>query len=184
MKKIILISGKAENGKTTLANILKEYLEEKGNKVVVTRFAYYLKDLASRYCSWDGKKDIQGRNLLQQLGTNIIKQKLNKPNFHVGRICEDIEICQDYVDYVIIDDARFVNEIYYTKAMFEEKVLSIRINRINKDFTPYNSSLTEEQKKHSSETSLDNFSFDYVIMSLDLNDLRENVKNNILPIID
>lgn len=41
MKKIILISGKAENGKTTLANILKEKLESYGNKVVITRYALY-----------------------------------------------------------------------------------------------------------------------------------------------
>ena len=112
MKKMILISGKAENGKTTTAEFLKSKLEALGNKVVITRYAYYLKDLATRYCDWNGTKDEKGRELLQQLGTNIIRQKLNKPNFHVGRICEDIEICQDYIDYVIIDDALFPNEIY------------------------------------------------------------------------
>ena len=104
MKKLILISGKAENGKTLTANILQDNLESLGYKVVITRYAYYLKDLAVRYCGWDGKKDNNGRELLQQLGTDIIRQKLNKPMFHVGRICEDIEICQDYVDYVILFD--------------------------------------------------------------------------------
>ena len=44
MKKVILISGKAENGKTTTAKILKSRLEENGNKVIITRYAYYLKD--------------------------------------------------------------------------------------------------------------------------------------------
>ena len=58
--------------------------------MVITRYAYYLKDLAKRYCNWDGQKDEAGRRLLQVLGTDIIRQKLNKPNFHVGRICEDI----------------------------------------------------------------------------------------------
>jgi hypothetical protein len=73
---MILISGKAENGKTTAAELLKTKLEARGNKVVITRYAYYLKDLATRYCSWDGNKDIKGRELLQTLGTDIIRQKL------------------------------------------------------------------------------------------------------------
>ena len=61
MKKIILISGKAENGKTTTAELLKSKLESLGNKVIITRYAYYLKDLAARYCGWDGTKDKKGR---------------------------------------------------------------------------------------------------------------------------
>lgn len=180
MKKIFLISGKAEHGKTIAGLYLKEYLELQGYRVVITRYAYYLKDLATRYCHWDGKKDEEGRRLLQQLGTDIIRNKLNKPNFHVARICEDIEICQDYVDYVIIDDARFLNEIYYPKAIFNDKVTTIRVNRLNKDFTPYNSSLTEEQKKHPSETALDEFEFDYTIKSIDLETTKEAINKVVL----
>ena len=161
MKKIILFSGKAENGKTTAARYLKEILEKRGEKVVITRYAYYLKDLAKRYCDWNGQKDEAGRKLLQVLGTDIIRQKLNKPNFHVGRICEDIEICQDYVDYVLIDDARFENEIYYPKAMFGDKVVTAKIYRTSPGFESH---LSKEQQEHPSETALDNFtSYDYTI---------------------
>ena len=42
MKKIILFSGKAENGKTTAAELLKNILESEGQNVVITRYAYYL----------------------------------------------------------------------------------------------------------------------------------------------
>ena len=151
MKKIILFSGKAEHGKTTAANMLKKMLEDKGNKVVVTRYAYYLKDLAARYCGWNGEKDNYGRQLLQQLGTDIIRVKLNKPNFHVGRICEDIEICQDYVDYVIIDDTRFTNEVF-------------------------RSALSDEQLHHISETALDDFEgFDYKISASNLDELEDAI---------
>ena len=167
MKNMILVSGKAENGKTTTAELLKKRLELLGYKVVITRYAYYLKDLATRYCGWNGTKDEAGRELLQQLGTDIIRQKLNKPNFHVGRICEDVEICQNYVDYVIIDDARFPNEIYYPKAMFGDKVISVRVNRKN-----YKSSLTSEQQKHLSEIALDDFNFDFKIEAEDINNLN------------
>ena len=161
MKKIILFSGKAENGKTTAAGYLKEILEKRGEKVVITRYAYYLKDLAKRYCDWNGQKDEAGRELLQVLGTDIIRQKLNKPNFHVGRICEDIEICLDYVDYVIIDDTRFENEIYYPKAMFGDKVVTVKLYRTSPGFESH---LSKEQQAHPSETALDNFtSYDYTI---------------------
>lgn len=174
MKKIILFSGKAEHGKTTAAEYLKDILESRGERVVITRYAYYLKDLAKRYCGWDGQKDNTGRQLLQELGTDIIRQKLNKPNFHVGRICEDIEICQDYVDYVLIDDARFENEIYYPKAMFENKVITIHVIRTTPNF---HSHLSEEQLKHKSETALDNFnSFDFTIEAKDVNELDAAIK--------
>ena len=170
MKKIILFSGKAEHGKTTAAELLKNILEAEGQSVVITRYAYYLKDLAKRYCNWDGQKDEAGRRLLQVLGTDIIRQKLNKPNFHVGRICEDIEICQDCVDYVLIDDTRFENEIYYPKAMFGDKVVAIRVIRTTPDF---HSHLSEEQLNHRSETALDSFKwFDFVIEAKNIDELK------------
>lgn len=180
MRRMILFSGKAEHGKTTASEILKKQLEELGYKVVITRYAYYLKDLATRYCGWNGQKDNGGRELLQQLGTDIIRQKLNKPNFHVGRICEDVEICQDYVDFVIIDDARFPNEIYYSKAIFGDKVMAIRVNRLNADWSQYNSSLTEEQKQHLSEMALDDFEFDYTIAAASIGSLEHQIKEVLL----
>lgn len=175
MKRMILISGKAEHGKTTVANELKKELEKKGYNVIITNNAYYLKDLAKRYCKWDGQKDKKGRNLLQILGTNIIRKELHKPNFHIGRICEDIEICQDYVDYVIMDDARFPNEIYYPMTIFEDKIISVRVNRYNEDGTPYSSSLTDAQKNHISETALDSFNFDYIIRTKNDEDIKNAV---------
>lgn len=183
MLKLILISGKAGNGKTTAANMIKEILETAGNKVVVTRYAYYLKDLAKRYCNWDGNKDDYGRTLLQTLGTDIIREKLNKKNFHVSRICEDIEICQDYVDYVIIDDVRFENEVYYPKALFGNKVLTIRIDRLDEDGSIYKSPLSEKQKNHISETALDNFYFDKTLHPRSKRDLKNQIEKYILPIL-
>lgn len=160
MNKIILISGKAENGKTTAANFIKEMLEKEGYRVVITRYAKYLKEIAKDYCGWNGEKDEAGRTLLQQLGTEIIRQKMHKPDFHVGRVCEDIEIASDFVDYVIIDDVRYPNEIYYPLAKFgDDKIFTYRVNRINEDGTPYQNSLSEEQKNHLSETALDHFRF-------------------------
>lgn len=177
MKKIVLISGKAEHGKTEFSTKLKEELEKQNYRVVITRFAYYLKDIATRYCNWDGKKDEAGRHLLQYLGTEVIRKELRKPLFHVSRICDDIEICQDCVDVVIIDDTRFHNEIYYTQAMFTDKVILTRVERLNPDGTKYESSLTDEQKKHDTEVLLDDFPFDNIIKASSIDELNEAAKS-------
>ena len=44
--KIILISGKAEAGKTTTARYLKEKLEAENYKVVIASYGQYVKDTA------------------------------------------------------------------------------------------------------------------------------------------
>ena len=91
------------------------------------------------------------------MGTEIIRESMNKPNFHVGRVCEDIHIIEQDFDYIIIPDCRFTNEVYYTKAEFDDAI-AVRINRPN-----HVSKLTEEQLNHPSEVDLDDFNFDMTI---------------------
>lgn len=160
MEKIILISGKSGNGKSTVANLFKKLLENKGNKVLIVPFAKYLKQYLKEYYGWDGvTKDKEYRCKAQVLGTDMIRKKLHKPLFHVKRICEDIEIIRDLFDYVIIDDCRFLNELTYTVSQFPHKTISLRINRLN-----FKTKLTKEQLEHPSETDLDNYkNFDYTI---------------------
>jgi adenylylsulfate kinase-like enzyme len=54
--KIVLLSGTAESGKTTVANMLKERLEEDGKKCLIINFSDYLKFIAKAYFGWDGGK--------------------------------------------------------------------------------------------------------------------------------
>lgn len=158
--KIILISGKAESGKTTCSKYIKEQLENQGKKVLIARFARYLKMYIQDVYDWDGvTKDEFIRTKLQQLGTDIIKEKLNYKSFHAKRLAEDMEIYKELaVDVVIIDDTRFRDEVYTFKAMFPDECITVRINRYD-----YKSKLTDEQLKHKSECDLDKFKFDYTI---------------------
>lgn len=160
IKKIILISGKSGNGKSTVAGLFKKLLEKEDKKVLILPFAKYLKQYLKEYYGWDGYiKDDLYRYKAQMLGTDIIRKKLHKPLFHVKRICEDIEIIGDLFDYIIIDDCRFLNELTYTTSQFPHKTISVRINRLD-----FNSKLTKEQLEHSSETDLDDYKyFDYTI---------------------
>ena len=157
MKQIFLISGKARSGKDSTANFLKEKLN---GKTLILHNADFLKMIAQKYMGWDGTKDDHARTLLQWLGTDRVRIELNKPLFWVEKVCDAIEIVEDKYDYFCVPDCRFVNEVYLPKARFPRLATSINIIRNN-----FDNGLTEKQKNHPSETSLDNFNFDYVIRS-------------------
>lgn len=155
MKNVILISGKAENGKSETGRIIKKYLENRGERVLVIPNARYLKLYMELLGFNNDKKDEKYRQTIQRLGTEKIRESLNKPLFHTHRICEDMEILENQFDYFIVDDCRFINEVEYPKAVFPNKVRTIRVNRLG-----HRSSLTVEQLKHRSEVELDGYIFD------------------------
>ena len=170
--KIILVSGKARSGKGEFSRILKESLETKGEKVVQTLFAKYIKQYAIEL-GWDGiTKDEYWRNFLQKIGTELIQYDLNMKTFHPNRISEDIQILSHFgVNYFIIDDCRFRREVYFMKAMFPDDVITVRVESNNS-----RSDLNQEQLKHQSEIDLDEFKFDWLVdNSGTLKDLNKKV---------
>ena len=172
MKQIYLISGKAQNGKDSTADIMMKYLDGKSIKIP---FAKYLKIICKDYFNWSGEKDEIGREILQKTGTELIRDKLGWQNFHANRVYEDIKIAGEAYDYFFVPDTRRKNEIYYLQAMFPDKVTTIRVERLG-----FKSPLTEEQLKHISETDLDNFKFDYYIKS---ESGLDNLEGEILRVI-
>jgi len=163
--KIICISGKARHGKDTTAGLLKEYLELADKKVLVTHYADLLKYLCKTYFGWDGNKDENGRQLLQYVGTDIIRKK--RPDFWVDFVADILELFNDTWDYVIICDTRFPNEVSRLKDRGFD-VIHLRVKR-----TEFDNNLTEEQRNHPSETALDDITPDYCIINdTTLDDLR------------
>ena len=61
--KVILISGKAQNGKDTVAGSLHKALVNDGKRVLVTHYADLLKYICRNYFGWDGNKDEKGRQI-------------------------------------------------------------------------------------------------------------------------
>lgn len=151
---IITISGKAECGKDTSAKEIKNQLENYGYSVLICHYADLLKYICKTFFEWDGKKDEEGRTLLQMVGTETIRTK--EPDFWVDFIKQILRLFPSEWDYVLIPDTRFPNEINLMKDEFP--TVSIKVVRPN-----YENSLTEEQRQHVSETALDDFSFDYVL---------------------
>ena len=62
---VLCISGKAQHGKDTSANMLREMLEEDGFRVLVVHYADLLKYVCRSFFGWNGEKDETGRSLLQ-----------------------------------------------------------------------------------------------------------------------
>ena len=169
MKKIICISGKAQHGKDTTATILSSVLENRGNNVLIFHYADLLKYLCRQYFDWNGEKDEVGRTLLQHVGTDVVRAK--EPNYWVNFAKDFLKLFENEWDYVLIPDCRFPNEIEVMKSNFD--TIHIRVVRPN-----FEGPLNDEQKKHPSETALDNYSYDkLVVNNFTLLTLRDNMIN-------
>ncbi len=174
--KIYLISGKARHGKTTFAKMMKDYFASIGTKSVATSYAKYIKMYAEELTDWDGSPETKPRSLLQYLGTEMIREHLGKENYFVHRLDEDLDIYNEYVSYVMIDDARRPNEIDYFKNKYPTQVKAVRIVRPN-----FDAGLDAEQANHESEVGLDNYTeYDYTIVNDGtLDDLKTKVREMI-----
>ena len=172
--KIILISGKAEAGKTTAANIIKYYLCGIGKRAAIVPYGQYVKDTAKMIFGWDGQKDENGRQLLQWWGTDVVRKK--SENFWVNTVMRLAAVLDGEIDYLIIDDCRFPNEVELWKHEYDYLIL--RIERPG-----HENALNDEQRKHPSETALDDYEFDVTISATDFKELKEAIYEQVLPII-
>ncbi len=166
--KIFIISGKAGTGKDEVAKLLKKHYDSS----VIISYASYLKIYAMNILGWDGNPSTKPRDFLQNLGCELIKNNIDDKML-IRRVIEDIKVYSYFYDVIIIDDARFPSEIDDIKANFKN-VYSIHMNG-NKDI------LTDKQKKHISEVSLDHYyNYDYEIENdYNIDDLT-NIVNKIV----
>ena len=158
---IIALSGKAQHGKTTSCDILEVMLQPA--RVMRISYGDYVKEIATKHFGWDGNKDEVGRNLLQWLGTENVRAK--NSTFWVDTVIRLVDVIGDEFDYVLIDDSRFPDELdLWGKGGY--KVIAIRVERPG-----FENNLTEEQRNHASETSLDDAYFTYKINATNINEL-------------
>ena len=165
---VILISGHAMNGKDTVASILRDELESEGARVLIAHFADAVKYVCKTFFGWNGQKDEKGRTLLQYVGTDVVRKQ--DPNFWIVFLADILSFFTGNWDYVLIPDTRFPNEVDTMRLVFDAKHL--RVNRPN-----FESPLTEEQRRHPSETALDGYYADYIIENDgDLDKLKNSVE--------
>lgn len=174
-KVIYLIGGKARTGKGTVSKIIKEEYEKKGYKVCEIQIMRTLKNYLKDYFDWDGLEDTKPRKLLQEMGYDLIRDKMNMPYFHIDHLTDDIKVLSNFFDIFIVSDIRLPIEIDTIKERFNN-VISINIIKDN-----YISPLKVDEVNHITETALDNYkNFDYKLVNSNLDEL----KNDIIKIVD
>lgn len=172
--RVICIAGNAESGKDTVAGMMKEYFELEGKKVFIIHYADLLKFICKQYYGWNGEKDEIGRSLLQHVGTDVFRKR--DEGFWVNHVISILKVMQNDIDYALIPDCRFMNEMTQPALLF--KTYSVCVVRPN-----HKSKLSKSQRNHESETSLENFEFDIGINNTygleELKDRVEDVCKNI-----
>lgn len=165
--KIFILSGKAGSGKDTIANMMVKILDKYHKKAIKIAYASYLKMYAKNILSWDGKEDNKPRAFLQQLGVQLIKDKIDDKML-IRRLLEDIEVYSYFYDVIIISDARFIEEITSIKDKYNDTLV---IHVIGKD-----NNLSSEEKMHITETSLDKYNnYDYEINNVNIDKVEKEI---------
>ena len=167
---ILLISAKAQHGKDTFASAFKEEAKNKSEyRTLIIKYGDILKYVCKEYFNWNGEKDEVGRQILQQVGTNLCRN--NNSDVWVNCVIEIVKGLQTEYDFVCIPDVRFPNEITAWEST-DFFTFTVRLTRVNEDGILFDNGLTEEQKQHPSEIALDNYRFNYEIYNQNINDIN------------
>lgn len=171
--KIYILTGKAQSGKNEATKIIKKCYEHKNKKTIEIAYASYLKQYIKNITNWDGNEETKPRELLQQIGVELIKNQI-KENMLIERIVDDIKVYSYFFDVIILSDARFKEEIETIKNKFNNVTVIKIIGKENK--------LTELQKNHITETALDNYDkYDYIIEN---KTTKEELENKIYKVLE
>ena len=114
----------------------------------------YAKEIAR----WDGDNETKPRQLLQDLGTELIRKQIDE-YFFIKRIIQDIDIYSRYFDIITISDGRLPEEFEEITKAYPETV-TIHVTRPG-----YVSHLTKDQKAHVTEALVDEIEYDYEIVN-------------------
>lgn len=182
---VILLSGKAGSGKSTVTELMSKFLRSSSKEVSLGAFAAPIKEVAIRYFCWNGVKDEAGRKLLQDIGDAGRNYDIDcwVKQFYRSQELKDLEFPKSR--FVLVQDWRYPNELEYL-LKHNIPVITIRVEGRAYELA--------ETGKHSSENSLPsglgplsdgtNGLYDYVIMNnKSLEELQDSVYDIVLDII-
>lgn len=165
--RIFVVSGKAGSGKGEVSKLIKEYYTYKLENTVITEYSKYLKNFAVELSDWDGNPNTKPRTYLQELGDKI-RRLDNK--FFINKMIEDLKVYEELVDNVVIEGARFPEEIEDIRLNYDN-VYAIYVENQHGS-----SNLTLEEQSHITETALENYDeFDYILANDTMDSLKDKV---------
>jgi len=157
---IILISGKSNSGKGTVAITIENKLKRKNKNVIRCSLSTYIRNVARDDFYWDGVDTLKSRIFMAEvyrIGTDFY------PYHMARRVWErDIKPFALTDTIAIIESFREKVNYDYFNTLLEKNIIdsivTIRVNR-----PEFNAIQDEVMEKHISESDLDNFPFDYII---------------------
>lgn len=156
--KIYLLAGKAGSGKDLMGRYMKTQYDFAGYNACILHITTPLYEYAKNYFSWNGNMNEKPREFLQEMGIEIIQKQLGKKYFLLDRLCEDVEILENFFDVFIITDGRLLFEFEELKRRFPE-IKIIHVIREN-----YDNQLTDKEKKHITEIEMEDYNdYDYIV---------------------
>jgi len=174
MNTVILISGKSNSGKGTVANLIMNNISDNYNKIQ-SSLSTYIRDILKNdfFCdnmNTDTAREFMGE--VYRLGTKIypyhmarrVWERDNKPFLNKNKD-----------NILVIESFRELNNYIYFKELLNkkeiDKIITIRVERPN-----FNILKDENRVKHISEVDLDNFDFNYYIYNNNgINELNKKI---------
>lgn len=162
LNRIYLLHAHAQSGKDTCAAMMKEEYEKRGKRVIIIAFADYVRMCLDKYYGIKDYKTPEGRTIIQHFATDLVRK--NDPTFWGRTVGDLLRAIEDDFDYAIIPDWRFENEYTCLANRFAPHIIvQVGIYRPNNEATD---NMTETQRKHQSETEMNDYkNFDYNIIN-------------------
>lgn len=142
--------------------LLEEMLKTQGKHIIRCSLSTYIREIAKKDFYWDGIDTLESRKLMGEIyriGTEFYPYHMSR------RVWErDIQPYAKVNSIVIVESFREkVNYDFFTLLKtigYIKKIITIRVIRPN-----FNDILNKAWEKHVSESDLDNFEFDKVIIN-------------------
>lgn len=169
---VITLTSVARGGKDTVADMLKQYVEENGYRVLILSYAMLLKAICARNFNYsDANKDTE-RHILQEFGDTM---RGVEEDFFVSHVWHTIDLLHEKYDLFIISDARYDNELGKFPYTLMYPTYNVLITRDN-----FDNGLGDAERKHSSEQLATNPQYEkfhcVIDNSGDLSNTYEQVK--------
>lgn len=159
---IILISGKSHSGKGTVAKFIQEIFQMEKEHVIRCSLSTYIRDLAKKDFYWNGIDTLESRILMAEIyriGTDFYP-------YHMARRVWERDILPYAKTNSIIIIESFREKVNYDffyalqQIGYINKITTVRVIR-----PYYNDIQNKEFEKHVSESDLDEFVFDKIIIN-------------------